>query len=60
MRIATLALTAAGRIDEAKQLAQLVNSESPENGNELFIRANRMRSDDQKLLRDLGQKGGLL
>lgn len=58
-RIAVLALTAAGRTDEARQLAQLVNSESPENGNELFIRANRMRPDDEKLLRDLGQQSGL-
>ncbi|RWB19960.1 MAG: hypothetical protein EOQ40_17700 [Mesorhizobium sp.] len=58
-RVAVLALTAAGRTDEAKQLAQVVNSESPENGNELFIRANRMRPDDEKLLRDLGQRSGL-
>ncbi|RWE06530.1 MAG: hypothetical protein EOS61_20305 [Mesorhizobium sp.] len=59
-RIAVLSLTAAGRTDEAKQLAQLVNSESPENGNELFIRASRVRPDDEKLLRDLGQQSGLL
>jgi DNA-binding winged helix-turn-helix (wHTH) protein/TolB-like protein/tetratricopeptide (TPR) repeat protein len=58
-RIAVLSLTAAGRTDEAKQLAQQVNGESPENGNELFIRANRMRPDDEQLLRDLGQQSGL-
>ncbi|CDX12826.1 hypothetical protein MPLB_1270012 [Mesorhizobium sp. ORS 3324] len=58
-RIAVLSLTAAGRIDEARQLARVVNAESPENGNELFIRANRMRPDDEKLLRDLGQQSGL-
>ncbi|TIS49870.1 winged helix-turn-helix domain-containing protein [Mesorhizobium sp.] len=58
-RIAVLSLTAAGRTDEAKQLAQVVNGESPENGNELFIRANRMRPNDEKLLRDLGQQSGL-
>ncbi|RWJ97337.1 MAG: hypothetical protein E5X49_33350 [Mesorhizobium sp.] len=58
-RVAVLSLTAAGRIDEARQLAQVVNAESPENGNELFIRANRMRPEDEKLLRELGQQSGL-
>ncbi|WP_189341967.1 MULTISPECIES: hypothetical protein [unclassified Mesorhizobium] len=54
-----MALTAAGRTDEAKQLVQLVNGESPENGHELFLRANRMRPDVEKLLRVLGQQSGL-
>ena len=58
-RIAVLSLTAAGRIDEAMRLAQVVNGESPENGNELFIRTSRMRPDDEKLFRDLARQSGL-
>lgn len=58
-RIAALSLAAAGRIDEAKLLSQQVNSESPENGNELFIRANRMPPMDEKLLRELSRQSGL-
>ncbi|WP_292372668.1 winged helix-turn-helix domain-containing protein [Mesorhizobium sp.] len=59
-RIAALSLAAAGRIDEAKLLARQVNGESPENGNDLFIRANRMPPGDEKLLRDLSRQSGLL
>ncbi|TGQ17835.1 MULTISPECIES: winged helix-turn-helix domain-containing protein [unclassified Mesorhizobium] len=58
-RIAVLSLTAAGRIEEATHLAQVVNGESPENGNELFIRTSRMRPDDEKLFRDLARQSGL-
>ncbi len=59
-RVAALSLAAAGRLDEARPLVEQINREGPENGSELFIRANRMQSRDEQLLRDLSRRSGLL
>ncbi|TPI11707.1 winged helix-turn-helix domain-containing protein [Mesorhizobium sp. B4-1-1] len=58
--VAVLALTAAGRTDEASSLVQRINKENSENGSELFIRTSRMRREDEEMLRDLSRRSGLL